>query len=216
MRIAVFGSGTVGETLGSKLVELGHDVKMGSRSATNEKAAAWVKKAGSRASQGTFADAAKFGELIVNATKGDATLEVFRQAGQENTAGKPVLDISNPLDFSKGFPPSLFVSNTDSLAEQLQRENPKALVVKALNTVTAAVMVNPRALSASHDTWIAGNDAAAKEKVRAVLLSFGWKAEEIIDCGDLSASRAIESLLPMWVRLYGTLKTPMFNFKLVK
>ncbi|MFT3709124.1 MAG: NAD(P)-binding domain-containing protein [Archangium sp.] len=216
MRIAVFGSGTVGETLGSKLIELGHDVKMGSRSATNEKAAEWVRKSGPRASAGTFADAAKFGELIVNATKGDATLEVFRQAGQENTAGKPVIDISNPLDFSKGFPPTLFVSNTDSLAEQLQKENPKAHIVKSLNTMTAAVMVNPRALSGSHDTWLAGNDAGAKEKVRGVLLSFGWKAEEIIDCGDLTASRAIESMLPMWLRLYGALKTPMFNLKIVK
>lgn len=216
MRIAVFGTGTVGETLGTKLIEVGHEVMMGSRSATNEKALAWVKKAGSKASAGTFADAAKFGQLIVNATLGTATLEVFKAAGADNTAGKPVIDISNPLDFSKGFPPSLFVSNTDSLAEQLQREFPKAHIVKALNTMTAAIMVNPRALPESHHTWICGSDAGAKETVRGVLQSFGWKPEEIIDCGDLSASRAIESLLPMWLRLYGTLKTPMFNLKIVK
>ncbi|MBL8911499.1 MAG: NAD(P)-binding domain-containing protein [Archangium sp.] len=216
MRVAVFGTGTVGETLGRKLIEVGHDVMMGSRSASNEKALAWVKKAGSKASAGTFSDAAKYGQLIVNATLGTATIEVFKAAGADNTAGKPVIDISNPLDFSKGFPPSLFVSNTDSLAEQLQREFPKAHIVKALNTMTAAIMVNPRALSESHHTWICGADAGAKETVRGVLQSFGWKSEEIIDCGDLSASRAIESLLPMWLRLYGALKTPMFNLKIVK
>lgn len=216
MRIAVFGTGTVGETLASKLVELGHEVMMGSRSATNEKAVAWVKKAGARASAGTFAEAAKFGALIVNATLGTATLEVFKQAGAENTAGKPVIDISNPLDFSKGFPPSLFVSNTDSLAEQLQRAFPAAHIVKALNTMTAAIMVNPRALPESHHTYLAGSDAGAKQAVREVLQSFGWKNEEIIDCGDLSAARAIESVLPIWLRLYGALKTPMFNLKIVK
>lgn len=216
MKIAVFGTGNVGETLGSKLVELGHEVKMGSRTAHNEKAAAWVKKAGARASTGTFADAAAFGEVIFNATLGAGTLEAFKQAGEANSAGKVVIDVSNPLDFSRGMPPSLFVSNTDSLAEQLQRAFPKARVVKALNTMWCGLMVNPRLLPESHHTFMAGNDAAAKDTVRGLLSSFGWKQDEVLDLGDLSGARATESYLPLWLRLYGTLKTGTINVKIVR
>ena len=216
MKIAVFGTGSVGETLGSKLIELGHDVKMGSRTATNEKAAAWVKKAGAKASTGTFADAAKGADLIVNATLGTGTIEAFKMAGAENSAGKVVLDLSNPLDFSKGFPPSLFISNTDSLGEALQREFPKAKVVKALNTMAATLMVNPRQLPDSHHTFIAGNDAGAKDLVKSLLLAFGWKAEEVIDVGDITGARATESYLPIWLRLYGALKNGTFNVKIVR
>lgn len=216
MKIAVFGTGSVGETLGSKLVELGHDVMMGSRTAGNEKAAAWVKKVGARASAGTFADAAKFGELVINATLGAGSIEAFKMAGAENVAGKVVLDLSNPLDFSKGMPPSLFISNTDSLGEALQREFPKARVVKALNTMWCGIMVNPRLLPEAHHTFMAGNDAAAKEAVRGLLLSFGWKTEEIVDVGDITGARATEAVLPIWLRLYGTLKTGSFSLKIVR
>ncbi len=216
MKIAVFGTGGVGETIGSKLVELGHEVKMGSRTANNEKAAAWAKKAGEKASAGTFAEAAKFGEVIFNATLGAGSVEAFKMAGEENSAGKTVIDISNALDFSKGFPPSLFISNTDSLGETLQRAFPKAKVVKALNTMAAPLMVNPRALPDSHHTFMAGNDEAAKTQVKAILASFGWKAEEIIDVGDLSAARGLEQYLPLWTRLYGAFKSPMFNVKIVR
>ena len=216
MKIAVFGTGNVGATLGSKLIELGHEVKMGSRTAHNEKAAAWVKNAGAKASAGTFADAAKFGELIVNATLGAGTVEAFKLAGEENCAGKTVLDLSNPLDFSKGFPPSLFISNTDSLGEALQRAVPKAKVVKALNTLSCLLMVNPRQLPDTHHTFLAGNDAGAKEQVLGLLKSFGWKSEEVIDVGDLSGARATEQYLPIWARLYGSLKTGNFNIKIVK
>lgn len=216
MKIAVFGTGGVGETLGSKLLELGHDVMMGSRTANNEKALAWVKKSGPKASTGTFSDAAKFGELIINATLGAGTVEAFKMAGEGNCAGKTVVDISNPLDFSKGFPPSLFISNTDSLGEALQRTVPGAKVVKALNTMAASLMVNPRQLPDSHHTFLAGNDAGAKEQVKSLLSSFGWKAEEIIDLGDLTNGRGTEAYLLLWTRLYGALKVGNFNVKVVK
>lgn len=216
MKIAVFGTGGVGETLGTKLLELGHEVMMGSRTATNEKAQAWVKKSGARASTGTFTDAAKFGELIVNATLGAGTVEAFKMAGDANCAGKVVVDISNPLDFSKGFPPSLFISNTDSLGEALQRTVPSAKVVKGLNTMAAALMVNPRLLPDSHHTFLAGNDAGAKEQVKGLLLTFGWKPEEVIDVGDITAARGTEQYLPLWARLYGTLKIGNFNVKIVR
>lgn len=216
MKIAVFGTGNVGETLGSKLVELGHEVKMGSRTANNEKALAWVKKAGAKASTGTFADAAKFGELIINATLGSGSIEAFKMAGAENSAGKVILDLSNPLDFSKGMPPSLFISNTDSLGEALQREFPKARVVKALNTMWCGLMVNPRQLGESHHAFVAGNDPAAKDAVKQLLQGFGWKPEELLDVGDITAARATESVLPIWLRLYGTMKTGAFNLKVVR
>jgi hypothetical protein len=216
MKIAVFGTGTVGETLGSKLLELGHEVKMGSRTANNEKAAAWVKKAGAKASAGTFADAATFGELVVNCTLGAGTIEAFKMAGEDNCAGKTVLDISNPLDFSKGFPPSLFIGNTDSLGEALQRAVPKAKVVKALNTMSCVLMVNPRALPDTHHTFVAGNDEGAKTQVKGLLAAFGWKPDEIIDVGDITGARATEAYLPFWARLYGSIKTGNFNIKIVR
>ncbi|MFZ5445537.1 MAG: NADPH-dependent F420 reductase [Myxococcota bacterium] len=216
MKIAIFGTGSVGETLGSKLIELGHEVTMGSRTANNEKAAAWVKKSGARARQGTFADAAKAGDFIINATLGSGTIEAFKMAGAENVAGKVVLDLSNPLDFSRGMPPSLFLSNTDSLGEALQREFPKARVVKALNTMWCGIMVNPRMLPESHHTFVAGNDPAAKDEVKQLLASFGWKPEEIVDIGDITGARATESVLPIWLRLYGSLKTGAFSLKIVR
>src|ERR1019366_131731 len=126
MKIAVLGSGVVGQTIGSKFAELGHDVRMGSRTASNEKAAEWASKAGARASHGTFADTAAFGEIIFNCTGGMVALEALRMAGSANLAGKILIDISNPLDFSKGFPPTLSVCNDDSVAEQIQREFPEA------------------------------------------------------------------------------------------
>lgn len=216
MKIAVFGTGSVGETLGNKLIELGHEVKMGSRTANNEKAQAWVQRAGGQASTGTFADAAQFAELVINATLGAGTIEALKMAGAEATAGKVVVDVSNPLDFSRGMPPSLFLSNTDSLGEAVQREFPRAKVVKALNTMWCGLMVNPRLLPESHHTFVAGNDPEAKAKVTLLLKSFGWKADEVIDVGDITGARATESYLPIWLRLYGALKTGTFNVKIVR
>ena len=215
MKIAVFGTGMVGETIGSKLVALGHVVKMGSRSANNEKAAAWVKKAGAKASQGTFADAAAFGELLFNCTSGSGSIDALNAAGKENLQGKILLDISNPLDFSKGMPPTLFLSNTDSLGEQIQRTFPALKVVKTLNTISANVMVDPARIPGEHAVFVSGNDAEAKAQVKRLLTEWlGWK--QVIDLGDITTSRGTESYLPLWLRLWGVMGTPDFNIQIVK
>jgi predicted dinucleotide-binding enzyme len=214
MRIGVLGTGVVGQTLATKLVELGHEVKMGSREAGNEKAVEWAEGAGERASEGSFTDAAGFGELVINATAGEASVEALRQAGAENLAGKTLLDVSNPLDFSQGFPPTLTVCNDDSLAETIQREFGDARVVKALNTVNAAVMVDPAGAGASHTIFMCGNDDGAKAEVAELLQAFGWPAEDIADLGDLGGARGMEMYLPLWLRLMG-IHGPKFNVKVV-
>lgn len=212
--IAVLGTGIVGETLGTKLVSLGYNVMMGSRSANSEKAIHWVSKSGSFAFNGTFADAAAFGDIIFNCTKGQHSLEALQLAGRENLQGKILIDVSNPLDFSKGMPPSLTVCNTDSLGELIQRQFTDTKVVKALNTLNCALMVNPELLPDPGNVFICGNDAEAKKDVEALLQSFGWK--KIIDLGDITASRGTEQLLPIWIRLMSTFGTAMFNFKIVR
>jgi predicted dinucleotide-binding enzyme len=216
MKLGVLGTGSVGQAIGGKLVALGHEVKMGSRTATNEKAAAWVKTAGGGASQGTFADAAAFGELVFNCTSGAGTLEAARAAGEANLRGKVLIDVSNSLDFSHGFPPTLFTGNSDSLGEQLQRALPETKVVKSLNTVNANLMVDAGSLAGGdHDVFVSGNDAGAKARVAEILRDwFGWK--NVVDLGDITTARGTESYLALWVRLYGALKTPQFNIKLVR
>ena len=214
MKIGVLGTGMVGEALASKFVSLGHEVKMGARDAQNPKAQAWAKKAGGKASHGTFADAARFGEMIFACTRGDIALDAIRMAGPENFAGKTLVDVANPLDFSHGMPPRLTVCNTDSLGEQIQRAFPKARVVKTLNTTNAMVMVDPmRVAGGDHDLFVSGNDAAAKARVTELLKQwFGWRS--VIDLGEITTARGAEMILPIWVRLMGALGTPMFNFKI--
>ena len=216
MKIAVLGTGMVGETICTKLMALGHDVTMGARSATNEKAAAWAKKAGAKASHGTFADAAAAGEVVFNCTNGAGSVAAIEAAGAKNLDGKVVIDVSNPLDFSKGFPPTLTAGNTDSLGEQLQRAVPGAKVVKALNTINANVMVDPaRVAGGDHTVFVSGNDAGAKGKVTEILKGwFGWK--HVVDLGDITTARGVESYLALWVRLFGALGTPDFNVKVVR
>ena len=215
MKIAVLGTGVVGNAIATKLVQLGHQVMMGSRTSNNEKATAWVQKAGSEASQGTFADAAKFGEIIFNCTNGMSTLAVLQSAGAGNLKGKTLLDVSNPLDFSKGMPPSLFVGITDSLGEQIQKAFPEVNVVKTLNTVNCNVMVNPSLVPDDHDVFVSGNDAASKVFVKEILTNwFGWK--NVIDLGDITGARCQEMWLLIWVRLMGVFGTPNFNLHLVK
>lgn len=215
MKIAVLGTGSVGETIGSKLVSLGHEVKMGSRSATHEKGLAWAKAAGASASLGTFADAAAFGELAFNCTSGFGSVPALESAAA-GLKGKLVIDIANPLDFSKGFPPTLFTGNTDSLGEQAQRALPDSKVVKALNTVTAGLMVDAkRVAGGDHEAFICGNDAEAKAKVTKILQDwFGW--QRVLDLGDISKSRGTESYLALWIRLYGALGTADFNLKIMR
>ena len=215
MRFGVLSTGAVGQAVGGRLVSLGHEVKMGSRAAVNEKAAAWVAEVGKRASQGRFADAAAFGDVVVNATAGAASLEALGAAGTENLAGKVLIDVANPLDFSRGMPPTLTVCNTDSLAEQIQRSFPDARVVKALNTVNADVMVKPSIVPGSHTTFLCGNDPTAKGQVADLLHDFGWPAEEVMDLGDISAARGMEMYLPLWLRLWGATGTGHLNVKVL-
>ena len=214
MKIGVLGTGIVGETIATKLVELGHEVKMGSRQAGGEKAVAWVEKAGGGASEGSFADAAEHGEQIVfNCTSGTASLQALEAAGSERLAGKVLVDVANPLDFSQGMPPTLSVCNDDSLGEQIQAAFPDSKVVKALNTVNAAVMTDPGSVPGEHVLPICGDDDA-KPKVIELIGEFGWPAERLIDLGDISAARGMEMYLPLWLRLMGALGTPSFNIAL--
>lgn len=215
MRIGILGTGVVGKTLATKLVKLGHDVRMGSRSAGGEKAKAWVKEAGGKSSEGTFSDAASHAEMIFNCTSGAGSLEALRAAGTKNLQGKVLVDVANPLDFSRGMPPTLSVCNNDSLAEQIQKAFPGAKVVKSLNTVTAAVMVEPSLIKGSHTMFVSGNDAGAKAQVTDLLKKgFGWK--DVMDLGDIMGARAQEMYLPLWLRLYTTLQTPNVNIQVVR
>jgi len=215
MRIAVLGTGMVGQAIGRRLVELGHEVKMGSRTADNEKAVGFAKEAGGGASNGTFADAAAFGEWVFNCTNGGATMDVLEAAGADNLKGKILLDVSNPLDFSKGFPPTLFVSNDDSLGERIQRAYPDTKVVKTLNTMNCYIMVDPSRVPGDHDVFVSGDDPDAKEQVAGFLRSqFGWKSP--IDLGDITTARGTEAWLLLWTRLYAAFDSPEFNMKLVR
>jgi 8-hydroxy-5-deazaflavin:NADPH oxidoreductase len=215
MKAGILGTGMVGKTIGTKLAQLGYEVKMGSRTANNEKAAEWVTSVGTNASQGTFAEAAAFGEIVFNCTSGMASLDALKLVSAANLSGKILVDVANPLDFSKGMPPSLSVCNTDSLGEQIQREYPSAKVVKTLNTTNCVVMVNPSLVPGEHDMFICGNDSEAKAEVLKILKGlFGWKS--VIDLGDITAARCMEMLLPIWIRLMGVYKSPNFNFKIAK
>jgi predicted dinucleotide-binding enzyme len=210
MRIGILGTGVVGKTLGTKLAKLGHEVRMGSRAAGGEKAKAWVKEAAARSTEGSFADAAAHGEIVFNCTSGMASLDALQAAGAKNLQGKILIDVANPLDVSKGMPPTLSVCNTDSLGEQIQRAYPTAKVVKSLNTVAAAVMVEPSLIPGVHTMFVSGNDAKAKAEVINLLKTgFGWK--EVMDLGDITGARAQEMLMPLWLRVYMKLKTPNVN-----
>ena len=206
----------VGQTLAGKLVELGHEVKMGSREAGNEKAVEWAGSAGEGASEGSFEDAAASAELVVNATSGMASLEALEAAGAENLAGKVLIDVANPLDFSQGMPPTLTVSNDDSLGERIQRAFPDARVVKALNTINTSVMVAPVDLGESTNVFICGDDEGAKAQVIELLETFGWLSGDIVDLGDISMARGPEMYLPLWLRMMGALGTAQFNIRIVR
>ncbi|MGH2397512.1 MAG: NADPH-dependent F420 reductase, partial [bacterium] len=168
MKVGILGSGIVGQTIGAKLVELGHDVMIGTRDAG--KLQEWLGKVGGKARIGSFANAAAHGEIVFSCTAGAGAVEALKMAGERNLNGKLLIDISNPLDFSKGMPPSLLVSNTDSLGEQIQRAFPEVKVVKTLNTVSARVMINPKQVAeGNHDIFVSGNDAGAKTQVTDIL-----------------------------------------------
>jgi predicted dinucleotide-binding enzyme len=226
MKIAVLGTGSVGPALAAALSGLGHDVVIGTRDpqatlARTERGATggppfshW-HESHQEIGVGTLADAAAASELVVNATNGTASVEALAEAGAANLAGKIVMDVANPLDFSHGFPPSLDPVNTDSLGEQIQRAFPEAKVVKTLNTMTNSVMVDPRHVAGGdHTVFVSGNDAGAKAAVTEILNALGHT--DVIDLGDITTARGAEMIMPLWLRIWGALGTGEFNFKVAR
>lgn len=224
MKIAVLGTGMVGRAHAKKLLELGHDVTVGTKDVEKTMAetkpdgmgnppfSIWQKE-NPKVKLATFSDAVKNADMILEALHGAIVVEVLKTL-ESSLVDKVLIDIANPLDFSKGMPPSLFVSNTDSLGEQIQRALPKTKVVKTFNTMNAMLQVNPQQLAnGDHHIFISGNDPDAKTKVTELLKSYGWK--NIIDLGDITTARGTEMMMPVWLRLWGALKTPMFNYKIV-
>lgn len=225
MNIAVLGTGSVGQALAGRFEELGHSVVVGTRDPDATKArtapdamgnppfSAWLASHPD-ARLVRFEDVAAGADLVVNALPGAATLDVLSMVGAGNLAGTVILDIANPLDFSAGFPPTLFVKDSDSLGEQIQRAFPDAMVVKALNTLTAELMVRPATLPASSTVFVSGDDAAAKQTVASLLASFGH--DDVIDLGGIETARGTEMLLPLWLRTMNALGSSMFNIKVVR
>ncbi|HSW75689.1 MAG TPA: NAD(P)-binding domain-containing protein [Candidatus Saccharimonadales bacterium] len=225
MKIAVLGTGMVGRAHAEKLTFLGHEVTVGTQNVgktlTNDKPdqmgnpsfVVWHRDH-SGVKLATFVDSTSDAEIIFNALNGNASVEVLTSI-KDNLIGKILIDISNPLDFSKGFPPTLSVSNTDSLGEQIQKALPDTKVIKTLNTMSAPVQVNPKALAeGDHSIFLSGNDENAKKKVKEILRSYGWS--DIIDLGGIATARGPEMYLPLWLRAFGIVKTPMFNIKVVQ
>lgn len=227
-KIAVFGTGIVGQVIAQRLHSLGYPIAIGTRNVKetlsrtakdaygNPPFAEWLKSQNNAINVTTFSEAAAPATVIMNCTQGQHSLDALNQAGAENLKGKIILDIANPLDFSNGMPPTLSPVNTDSLGEQIQRAFPESKVVKTLNTMNCTVMVDPSVIPGDHSVFLSGNDASAKDSVKSILQSFGWRERNMIDLGDITTARGTEQLLPIWIRLYGTLQTPMFNFNIVK
>jgi predicted dinucleotide-binding enzyme len=225
MKIGIIGSGVVAQTLGTKLVELGHDVVLGTRDpakldekknmgGTLREWLASASKAG-KAKVATFQEAAAHGELLFNATHGQASTDALKLAAADKVGPKVLIDTANELDFSKGMPPGSLASQTNCLAEQIQAAFPNLKVVKSLNTVGAPVMVAPQALAGGeHTVFVSGNDTPAKAAVAELLKSFGWK--DVLDLGDISSARGPEMYMAMWIRLWGATGTGMVNVKVVR
>ncbi len=216
MKYAVLGTGMVGITLASRLVQLGHDVGMGARETANEKAVHWAASNGPTASSGNFAEVASRAEIIVLATAGGAVKSVASEIGGEISPDKVIIDVTNPLDFSRGMPPSLLpeLSGTTSAAETLQAALPDARVVKALNTMNHLLMVDPTRISGAHDVFLCGNDPDAKAQVVTLLKAFGWTAP--IDLGALSAARGLEGLMPFWLSVWAATGSADFNYHIAR
>ncbi len=230
MKAGIIGTGTVGRTIATKLTELNYEVMMGTRNVMDKLAATTKDNYGNppfgewhnqniTVKLGTFFEAASFGDIVFNATNGSSSVTALIMAGEKNLSRKVLVDISNPLDFSKGMPPTLLpgLNNTSSLAEEIQKTFPEAKVVKTLNTMWCGLMVNPNMIgNGNHINFISGNDMAAKDVVKKLLKEFGWKEESIIDLGDISGSRATEAFVTLWIRVRGVLNTGAFNFGLIR
>ncbi|MEL7092181.1 MAG: NAD(P)-binding domain-containing protein [Pseudomonadota bacterium] len=216
MKYAVLGTGMVGHTLASALVALGHEVRMGARTADNAKAAAWATATGGHAGQGAFADVSAWADRVIVAVSGAHIVAVADSITDAAVAGKTVIDVTNPLDFSQGMPPTLVpeLSNTTSAAEALQARLPGARIVKTLNTMNHAVMVNPGRVPGSHDVFLCGDDEDAKADVAEMLAAFGWAAP--VDLGPLAAARGLEGLMPFWLRMWAVVGNADFNYRIVR
>jgi 8-hydroxy-5-deazaflavin:NADPH oxidoreductase len=215
-RIGILGTGQVANTISNALIQLGYEVKMSSRTANNEKATGWAKSNGRMASNGTFTDAALFGQIIFNCTKGEHTLDVFNMAGISNFNNKIIIDVSNPLDFSKGMPPTLIPSlaNTNSLGEEIQKLLPDAKVVKTLNIVNCEVMVRASKCGGQATMFLAGNDSDAKKEVSNLLNQFGW--DDLIDLGSIVHARSTEMMFPIWLSIYMATQNGYLAFKVIR
>lgn len=219
MRIGILGTGVVGEALATALIEKGHHVKMGSRTAGNEKATAWAKKAGKDASEGTFDEAALYGDIVFLCLNGEYTLDAIDSLGTTSLNGKIVVDITNPLDFTQGMPPKILEDFRDvSLGEKVQEALPNSYVIKTLNTVNFNVMVNPKKVNGGrHSIFVCGNHLDAKNKVKHFLAdNFGWTAESFVDLGDIKAARCTEAFVPLWVMMWQSVGSPFFSVKVVQ
>ncbi|WP_327427048.1 NADPH-dependent F420 reductase [Streptomyces sp. NBC_01236] len=213
MRYAVLGTGEVGRTLGGKLIELGHEVSLGSRTKDNPAAVEWADSAGPGAGHGTFAEAAAFGEVVVNAVGGRVAVTVLQTAGAENLDGKVVLDVSNPIAFEDG-QVRLSPVESDSVGEQIQRTFPHARVVKSLNTINCYLMVDPALVPGEHQIFVSGEDQSAKEQVTELLGEFGWPPQRVLDLGGIRTARATEMYLPLWLTLMQNVGHPEFNVEI--
>jgi hypothetical protein len=226
-KIGILGTGMVGQTIAGRLADLGYEVTIGTRDVAKTEAnrerspmggapfSDWHKQH-QNVKLEIFSGAAKSGEIIFVCTNGGATLEALGRANPDNFKGKTVVDISNPLDFSKGMPPSLVprFANTNSLGEEVQKALPQANVVKSLNIVNCEVMVNAKKTGGEPTMFVAGNNAAAKAEVSGILKQFGWT--DIIDLGDIAGARGMEMMLPVWLRTWGAIKNGYFGFKIVR
>lgn len=228
MKAAVFGTGIVGQVVAARLADLGHTVTIATRDVNkalardqkdaygNPPFSEWYQAKKSSITLTVYSNAAASSEIIFNCTNGQGSIEALNLAGNSNLKGKIIVDIANPLDFSKGMPPTLSPVNTDSLGELIQRTFPETKVVKTLNTMVCFLMVNPTLLQGDHSVFVSGNDLAAKNTTKEILKSFGWKESNIIDLGDITTARGTEQLVSLWVRLFGAFQNPMFNFQIVK
>ena len=223
MKIGIIGSGTVAQTLGNKLIGLGHDVVLGTRDpeklddpkrfgATLRE---WKSQTEGRAKVATFKDAAAHGELLINATSGQVSVDALKLASADKVGAKVLIDVANELDGSKGMPPRALASQERCLAEKIQAAFPDLKVVKSLNTIGAPVMVDPKALGGGdHTVFVSGNDAGAKGQVTALLKAFGWT--DVLDLGDLSTARGPEMYMALWLRLWAATGSGQLNIKVVR
>jgi 8-hydroxy-5-deazaflavin:NADPH oxidoreductase len=223
MKTSILGTGMVGTTIAERLSALGHDVFLGTRNADETRSrteknkftgvvfSEWLKN-NPMVTLVNYGDLPGDSSIFINATHGSGSIEALKAVGKDKLRHKIILDIANPLDFSKGMPPSLFICNTDSLGERIQNEFPDSNVVKSLNTMNCQIMMNPSIVDGDHDVFMSGNSSDAKKEIKSLLVSLGWKEANIIDLGDISTARGTEMLLPLWIRLMGALGTAQFNF----